>query len=246
MDKHKLIEQKTESMRKSMHILSHDLRNPLLNIQALVQEASMLVEDAKASHRDGKKAEMDNILEHEMPEVLSLLKQSAARMDDLVVGANEIYHCLFNVLECEPVDMQTMVTRCSSKLNLARERFEISCSMVAQVNADPLAVQQIVCALFKNAQKAVNTKGECARVIHVSSSDAEGYLTFFIKDEGCGLSEDERKHAFDPFYSGQSFAGGAGLGLTLAKALVEQHGGFIQIESIEGVSTTVMFSLPQV
>jgi signal transduction histidine kinase len=64
-----------------------------------------------------------------------------------------------------------------------------------------------------------------------------------IRDEGCGMSEEDRKKAFQPFYSNRK--GGTGLGLPIVKDIVHVHHGMIDIISYQGKGTTVELFLPQ-
>ncbi|MDQ7001711.1 MAG: HAMP domain-containing sensor histidine kinase [Ghiorsea sp.] len=234
------------NMRKTMHVFSHDLRNPLLNIQALVQEATTLIQDATQAERTGSKESLSDILGKELPEVLELLNYSANRMDDMVLGANEIYHCLFDELECELVDMHTVFMRCFAQLKLADDNLEIDCVGLPAVYADMLAVKRVVWELLCNAKKAINAREEpYSRVITVNASHEEGMIVFTVEDCGCGLSEHEEKSVFESFFTGKYFKGNSGMGLTRAQALIERHGGRMRITNRDGGGAIVSFSLPK-
>jgi signal transduction histidine kinase len=64
-----------------------------------------------------------------------------------------------------------------------------------------------------------------------------------VSDTGSGISDEELPRIFDRFYKGAG-SSGSGLGLTIARNLVEAHGGTIRAESQIGAGTTVVFSLP--
>ncbi len=219
-----------ENMRKIMSVFTHDLRSPLLNIQALVQELDLSV---------GKGMSDDTV------ETLEMLKESANRMDDMILATNEIYHCMFDELEVEPVDMHDMFLRCFASLKLAEEAIALDCSAMPMVDADPLMVQRIVLELLSNAKKAIATnKADRPRNIRISTIVENDMIWFCVEDSGRGFDEHEMGRVFEPFFSGQRFAYGAGMGLTRAKALVEHHGGQISIESVAG-HALVGFSLPK-
>ena len=63
-----------------------------------------------------------------------------------------------------------------------------------------------------------------------------------VQDTGRGLSDEEQERAFEPYYRGQG--GGAGLGLTIARAIVEAHGGQMGIENSQGQGCFAWFTLP--
>ncbi len=232
-----MLEVQMENMQEIMRVFTHDLRNPLLNIHALVQELDYSVRKSDA-------------LDEDTVETLDMLKESANRMDDMIVATNEIYHCMFDELEIESMDMHELFLRCFASLKLAEEGITLDCTALPKVHADPLIVQRVVHELLSNAKKAIATQpADAARNIRISAveeHDIEEHdmVWFCVEDSGCGFDEGEMEQIFEPFFSGQRFAYGAGMGLARAKAWVEHHGGCIKAENVaqHGV---VGFSLPK-
>lgn len=226
------IESKMENMQKIMRVLTHDLRNPLLNIHALVQEL-----DYSVRKQHG--------LDDDVVETLDMLKESANRMDDMIVATNEMYHCMFDELEIESIDMHELFLRCFANLKLAEEGISLDCAALPKVDADPLMIQRVVHELLSNARKAIATQPlDTARKIRISAVEERGMVWFCVEDSGCGFDEDEMEQVFEPFFSGQRFAYGSGMGLARAKAWVEHHGGSIKIENV-AQHAVVGFSLPK-
>lgn len=227
-----MLEVQMENMQEIMRVFTHDLRNPLLNIHALVQELDYSVRKNDA-------------LDEETVETLDMLKESANRMDDMIVATNEIYHCMFDELEIESMDMHELFLRCFASLKLAEEGIALDCTALPKVHADPLIVQRVVHELLSNAKKAIATQpADSARKIRISAVEEHDMVWFCVEDSGCGFDEGEMEQIFEPFFSGQRFAYGAGMGLARAKAWVEHHGGCIKAENVaqHGV---VGFSLPK-
>jgi len=77
----------------------------------------------------------------------------------------------------------------------------------------------------------------------------EGAIEFQVEDTGPGIPQEALPHIFDRFYRADPArdreSGGSGLGLAIAKALVEAHGGRIEVESVEGQGTRFRFTLPR-
>ena len=67
-----------------------------------------------------------------------------------------------------------------------------------------------------------------------------------VEDNGCGIPKDLRKHVFEPFFTTKKDGKGTGIGLTVVKRMVEEHGGWIQVQSEEEKGTTFIMNLPRV
>jgi len=107
------------------------------------------------------------------------------------------------------------------------------------VSANPDRVQRAALNLLDNAIKFTPSGGR----VELSVTQREGELEIGVQDDGRGMSEEEQARAFEPYYS--SGKGGAGLGLTIARAIVEAHGGRMGIESDgAGQGARVWFTLP--
>ena len=111
---------------------------------------------------------------------------------------------------------------------------------------DERAIKQIMLNLLSNAVKFSHDGG---RIDIRASLDATGGLVLIVADRGIGMAEAEIKRALQPFGQAKSATtkthGGTGLGLPIAKGLVEAHGGKLLIESTAGRGTAVRIMLPQ-
>ena len=65
-----------------------------------------------------------------------------------------------------------------------------------------------------------------------------------VGDNGCGMSEEQLAHVFDPLYTTRRQAGGSGLGMSIAQGIVQAHAGRIEVRSRPGAGTTVIVELP--
>ena len=103
---------------------------------------------------------------------------------------------------------------------------------------------QVVDNLISNALKFTPSGGR----VDVRLSAVDGAAVIEVQDTGLGISDDEQQQLFERFFrSSQATKNqipGSGLGLTITKAIVERHGGQIELESSEGVGTTVRVRLP--
>ncbi|PCK07810.1 MAG: hypothetical protein COA42_12430 [Alteromonadaceae bacterium] len=80
--------------------------------------------------------------------------------------------------------------------------------------------------------------------VSMTSNQPQGSMTIEIKDSGCGMSGETIKKMFDPFYTTREVGEGAGLGLSIAYGIVEQHKGHIEVTSDKGYGTSIKVQLP--
>ena len=109
-----------------------------------------------------------------------------------------------------------------------------------EILADRHALRQVLLNLVHNALDAIDEKGQ-VDVRIINSPDKSGRLTLEIQDNGAGISKEDIKKVFEPFYSTK--ASGSGLGLAISKQLLEQMGGTILIESARATGTLVRITL---
>ena len=111
------------------------------------------------------------------------------------------------------------------------------------VDADPDRIREVIANLLDNAIK-YSKEG----TIDVTLKADKHFVTFSVADTGIGISPEDQKHLFQKFYRvNNSFTreiGGTGLGLYIARSLVERFGGKIWVEAAEGRGSTFSFSLP--
>lgn len=103
---------------------------------------------------------------------------------------------------------------------------------------DITALKQVLLNLILNAVRAMNGKGKLW--IHGKKNNSK--ICISVRDSGPGMSDDIKDRIFDPFYSAKDT--GPGLGLSIAKGVIERHHGTLQIESCEGKGTTFFIELP--
>lgn len=104
--------------------------------------------------------------------------------------------------------------------------------------ADDVKLRQALVNLLKNA---VESSASGSSVLLHSFVD-DTHLHFVVKDHGCGISEEQMAHLFEPFHTTKSY--GTGLGLPIVKRIIEAHNGVLHFISEDGAGTTVQLSLP--
>ncbi len=117
---------------------------------------------------------------------------------------------------------------------------DYSVEAATEIMADRAEIGEALWNIVENALKYAPESP-----IHLAAMGTNGHTTISVRDEGPGMSEPERLHAFERFYRGDQRGeiAGSGLGLSIAKRAVERAGGSIAIESAPGRGTTVSITL---
>ena len=149
----------------------------------------------------------------------------------------------------EPVELSWLVHEAVESVAPAARATKIEIVENTPVNKakalklDVPAMRSTLTALFENAVDALKGTPESNRKITYGITPEENWLLFTLKDTGCGIPQEQMENLFTPFYSTKG-ADGTGLGLFLARQVVEEHGGSLGIESREGEGAQVCLRLP--
>lgn len=114
-----------------------------------------------------------------------------------------------------------------------------------RIFSDPHQVKQVLLNLIINAEQAMLAANGRGSIVARSWYDAaEGMVALEVNDDGPGIPEDARARLFDPFFTTKAIGKGTGLGLTVAYAIVQEHGGRIRVESTPGAGASFFVSFP--
>jgi len=218
-----------------MRVFSHDLRNPLINMNALLSDIQLSLADA-----GNDSAAICQVVEEDLPENLEMMAEVVTHMNGLVAGVNDMYHCMFDDLQPEHIQLSTLVERVLARQQgiLQEKDISITACDLATVWADPLAMERIVTALVDNALYFTPTGGH----ISLHTEKDSGLDTLVVRDSGVGMSESDLKRVFNPFFS--TDAKRAGMGLAAVQSLVQAHGGQVWCESSPAMGATFHIALP--
>jgi signal transduction histidine kinase len=214
-------------------IASHELRTPL---GLILGYAAMLKEDVQNP---------------ETTEQLDVVMNSALRLRDLIDDMVNVQHieegkAKLVLTEFVLQDVVQHVVQAVSELYTTKEQ-ELLISLPPQplqVKADREKITLVLNNLLTNAIKFTDPRGR----IMVSAERQNGDVQVHVSDTGVGIPTREIERIFDRFYQVEPHLtrqhGGLGLGLAIAKGMVEMHGGRIWVESVEGLGTRFSFSVP--
>jgi NtrC-family two-component system sensor histidine kinase KinB len=211
---------------------SHELRTPLTSVQMGVY---LLLEGAL-----GELTEKQN-------EVLQACRQDCERLDKLMRDLLDLSR--IEAGESQPqlatVSAEDLLTSAVEELRPQVEAKGLELGVNAamdlpRVSVDRLQIERVISNLVINALRHTK-RGE----IKISAEPRNSDLAISVSDTGTGIPAEYLPHIFDKFVQvADAPVGGAGLGLTIAKSIVEAHGGQISVQSQVGHGTTFTFTLP--
>lgn len=223
-----------ERLRRNMVAdIAHELRNPLASMKAQLEAIEDGVVEADVATLDSLTEDVD---------VLSRLVDDLQQLSIVEAGQLE--------LERMEVDAGEMLRGVSARFSLQAESAGISLSVEVEeglppVDADPIRIAQVLSNIVKNA---ITHTPEGGSIAVKAEARAGRMVEFSVSDTGSGIKGEDLPFVFERFYrtehARERATGGAGIGLSVAKSLVEAHGGRIWAESEEGRGTRVSFTLP--
>jgi signal transduction histidine kinase len=217
-------------------IVSHQLRAPLSNLKWTI---------------DLLLSEKINLEQEKGLEFLEVLEQNTQRMGDLIsdlLMVSRIEQGKFvprkkSISLKELVDEVIKEMSIFCKVNNANVTFEPE-ENLPQIFSDPSQTKIAITNLLDNAIRYINDNGK----IEMKLAKKDKGLYFEIKDNGVGIPEGDKKHIFQKFFRSQNAlkkqTSGSGLGLYIAKSIIEKAGGKIDFKSQEGHGSTFWFTLP--
>ena len=221
------LEQQNEELNEYAHVVSHDLKAPLRNIDTLV---NWVIEDNKDGMRSG------------CLNSLNLVLSNVEKMDLLIKG----------ILDYSTIDRLEAEDR-HINFNLIID--DILRTILIPNNTEIL-VQENLPSLFGNAwrfkqvfqnliQNAIKYNDKENGIIEIGAIEKEGHFEFFVKDNGMGISETYFDRIFKVFTKLESNNTSSGIGLSIVKKIVQFYNGDIWLESQEGIGATFYFTLPK-
>jgi signal transduction histidine kinase len=208
--------------------VAHELRTPLSVIQGDVEG---MLDGLYPSDR----AHLQPVLEE--ARVMSRLLEDLQTLSTAEAGALPLHRQL--------VEPKELVADAVSSFRIRADAAKVALStrvapVLPRVDVDPVRIGEVFANLLLNAIRHTPPGGS----VEVAADRADdGRVAFVIRDTGRGIDPQVLPHVFDRFVKAAG-SGGAGLGLAIARSLVQAHGGYISAESSSGNGTTIRFVLP--
>jgi signal transduction histidine kinase len=234
IERNKALEQAIEALNASKRrselyarAVSHDLRGPIAAAAAAV----------KAATGAGPP---------EVEDALSIAAENLSRADRMLVALRSLTRTVATAEEADEIDIGALVADVVAGLRLSRGNQPLPIVVRtedARLRGKPEKLGHVLRNLIDNALRAIDSvsNGEVA----VEAKEDRGRATITVIDNGCGIPNGMLQSIFEPFRRGQcSKPANLGLGLALARQIVEEHGGTIEVASRPGQGSVFTVRLP--
>lgn len=240
-DKLKENKEKEERLKRSqkelISCISHDLKTPISTIKAYSEGLRDGLADTPEKKEKYyailvKKAELLNHM------ISDLLEHSNAELNELKIIKKE--HYFLEYLYKLEKDMRELAESRGFRFECIKSVPDI------MVNMDENRITQVITNLIENSIKYTNSNGGFIR-LKTDYDNVNHQISVSVKDNGSGISTEDIPYVFDLFYRAEKSRTmsipGSGLGLSICKYIIEQHGGTISLNSRAGEGTEFIFTI---
>jgi signal transduction histidine kinase len=222
--------QKLEALGRLAGGLAHDINNYLAAIRGHCELVRM-------KHHDGER------LERKMDSVIRTVGRATTLLDRLLVFSRR------QPMELEVVRLDRVIDGLAKMMQPSLgEDVRLTTGAAADlwnVEVDLAQIEQVLVNLLVNARDAMPTGGRIEVAAGNRSADGAEQVVVTVGDTGRGIPAADLDHIFEPFWSTKDKSRGGGLGLATAFAVVQQHGGSLEVASEVGRGTTFEIRLPR-
>ncbi len=220
------LESQNEELSNYAYLVSHDLKSPLRSIDALT---AWMNEDENDKNATDNKSES-----------LKMIRDNVEKMDNLITGI--LNYSTINKAETQigKINIHELVSDIIKEIELPEHIYVNLVNKLPEMEGDKHRLKQLFEHLIDNAIKYIDKeKGQ----VEVGVTEEAMHWKFHIKDNGKGIEKNYFDKIFKPFQKLENNPNSTGIGLSIAKKIVNAYGGKMWLESTLGVGTTFYFTL---
>jgi len=245
------LKQKNKELETLVHVASHDLRSPLVNIQGFSQRLGKGLDELRRRlEQPGTPEALGEallpLLQERLPAALGYIRASGAKMDAIINGLLRLSRAGRMVLRTEVLDMDHLLLSAAASMAFQFQSVEgdLQLEPLPPCLADPAQIAQVFSNLLDNAIKYRDP----ARPLQVRVSGwREGPTAHYVvADNGLGVPAGQQDRIWEIFQrlDPTGPAPGEGLGLTLVRRMVERNGGRVSVSTPDGPGCRFQVELP--
>ena len=227
-------------------LLSHELNQPLAAIASYATGSANLL---SAASTGAAPLALVPDLRRDLELAMQRIAQQAERAGKVIKSVNDFVRRRDRTREL--VSAQSLLDAVLPLISLQARKLAVAVQThvdagLPPVSCDRTMVEQVLLNLARNAMQAMDAPGQHERrlVLRVARASVRGHdhwLAFSVADFGPGISDEVRQQLFTPFFTTK--AEGMGLGLSLCRTVIEQHGGALEFEANQPRGTVFCFTL---
>ncbi len=247
------LQAKNQQLEQVVHVVSHDLRSPLVNIAGYGQELGGAVETlSRAIEADATTIETLKAAARPTVQAMAIdldyIRISVAHMDALLTGIMRLSRLGRSALAIGPINMNELVAEvlvATTIFQLGRNGVKLQVADLPPCQGDAVQVSQVFTNLLSNALKYLDPTRPGAIQIH---GGIEGNLAVYcVADNGIGIAPAHQARIFEIFHRlNPSKSVGEGLGLTIVRQAMDRLAGNVWVESKPGEGSRFFVTLPSV
>jgi signal transduction histidine kinase len=223
-----------------LEAVSHDLKNPLAAVRAQAQLLERRLRRGVVPDPEALRS------------TTSIIEQATRRMQDQLDELQDVVRLRAGhplELRIVPTDLVALARAAAEEVSATRQRtIRLASDEPVLVGSwDPLRLRRVFDNLIDNAVKYSDGGSEVTVSLARTEYTDGSWAVAAVRDNGVGIPPADLPHVFEPYRRGSNVGdriGGAGIGLSGVHQIVEQHGGTIGVESVEGQGSTFTIALP--
>ena len=226
------LEESNREMEAFSYSVSHDLRAPLRAISGF---SKFLIEDYA------------DVLDAEGNRYLNVINENTDKMDKLITDLLKLSRTSRAELKYIELNMKALARSMYMEVATEKEQkdFEFIVNDIPNIKGDSTSIKQLWTNLIGNAVK-YSSKSDIKKIEIGTIESKSDFITYYVKDWGAGFNEDFKEKIFETFkrlHKEEDFKG-SGIGMAIAKRVIDKHNGKIWAESKENNGAVFYFSLP--
>lgn len=240
-----------EDMETLMHVISHDLRAPIVTIQGFCQELTIACDRLKTlfeeeAMSDGARESINPLVTQDIPEAVRFIRAGADSVNTVTSGILRFIRLGQIDIQWERLDMNRLMMGIVSSMEfqLKEKGVVLQIEDLPDCMGDEVLITQVFANLIDNAQKYLEPSrpGEMT----ISGKIVDGRSAYAITDNGIGIPQEQHARIFQVFNRlNPQYGKGEGLGLAIVQRIIDRHQGKIEVESLPGKGTTFHVFFPR-